>query len=81
MRLIRELYIKLIKNLTINKIKYIFLIFLLSPFLIFIVLIKPVFFVRFGSLGCERIGNFSSAELYLLINKFKKKKLNHLIFG
>ena len=75
MRLIHKLYIKLIKNLTINKIKYIFLIFLLSPFLIFIVLIKPIVLIRFGNLGCERIGKFSSAEMYLLFNKFKKKKV------
>ena len=75
MRLIHKLYIKLVKNLTINKIKYIFLIFLLSPFLIFIVLIKPIVLIRFGNLNCERIGRFSDAEMYLLFNKFKKKKV------
>ena len=74
MRLIHELYIKLIKNLTINKTKYIFLMFLLSPFLIFIVLIKPIFFVRFGNLNTQRIGCFSSAEQYLLDNMHKKSK-------
>ena len=75
MSLVRELYIKLIKNLTINKIKYIFLIFLFSPFLILIVLIKPIFFVRFGNLSIQRIGNISSAERYLLDNIHKKKKV------
>ena len=75
MRLIHKLYIKLVKNLTINKIKYIFLIFLLSPFLIFIVLIKPIVLIRFGNLGCERVGRFFTAELNLLFNKFKKKKV------
>ena len=73
MRLIHKLYIKLIKNFSLIKIKYLFLIFLLSPFLIFIVLIKPIVLIRFGNLGCERIGRFFDAELYLLINKFKKK--------
>ena len=73
MRLIHKLYIKLIKNFSLIKIKYLFIIFLLSPFLIFIVLIKPIVLIRFGSLGSERIGRFSDAELYLLINKFKKK--------
>ena len=81
MRLIHKLYIKLIKNFSLIKIKYLFLIFLLSPFLIFIVLIKPIVLIRFGDLSCERIGRFFCAELYLLTNKFKKKKLNHLIFG
>lgn len=75
MRLIHKLYIKLVKNLTINKIKYIFLIFLLSPFLIFIVLIKPIVLIRFGNLGCERIGRFFDAEVYLLFSKFKKKRV------
>ena len=82
MRLIHKLYIKLIKNFSLIKIKYLFIIFLLSPFLIFIVLIKPIVLIRFGDLSCERIGRFSSAEMYLLSNKFKKKKkLNHVIFG
>ena len=75
MRLIHKLYIKLIKNFSLIKIKYLFLIFLLSPFLIFIVLIKPIVLIRFGNLGCDRIGTFVIAELYLLINKFKKKKV------
>ena len=75
MRLIHKLYIKLVKNLTINKIIYIFLIFLLSPFLIFIVLIKPIVLIRFGNLGCERIGRFFDAEVYLLFSKFKKKRV------
>jgi len=78
MSLIAELYIKLIKNLTINKTKYIFLIFLFSPFLIFIVIIKPVFFVRFGNLSIQRIGNISSAERYLLDNMYKKRKARSL---
>ena len=73
MRLIHKLYIKLIKNFSLIKIKYLFIIFLLSPFLIFIVLIKPIVLIRFGSLGCERIGAISYVELYLLVNKFKKK--------
>ena len=73
MRLIHKLYIKLIKNFSLIKIKYLFIIFLLSPFLIFIVLIKPIVLIRFGNLGCERIGHITAAELYLLINKFKKK--------
>ena len=81
MRLIHKLYIKLIKNFSLIKIKYLFIIFLLSPFLIFIVLIKPIVLIRFGNLACDRIGHFFCAELYLLINKLKKKKLNHLIFG
>ena len=67
MRLIHKLYIKLIKNFSLIKIKYLFIIFLLSPFLIFIVLIKPIVLIRFGSLGSERIGRFTSAEVYLLI--------------
>ena len=73
MRLIHKLYIKLIKNFSLIKIKYLFIIFLLSPFLIFIVLIKPIVLIRFGSLGSERIGCFYNVEMYLLINKFKKK--------
>ena len=72
MSLVRELYIKLIKNLTINKTKYIFLIFLLSPFLIIIVLIKPILFVRFGYFDIPRIGIIARAEHYLLHNKKKK---------
>ena len=75
MQLISELYIKLIKNFSLKKIKYLFIIFLLSPFLIFIVLIKPIVLIRFGNLGCDRIGHFFTAELYLLINKFKKKRV------
>ena len=81
MHLIHKLRIKLIKNFSLKKIKYLFIIFLLSPFLIFIVLIQPIVLIRFGNLGCERIGRIFEAELYLLSNKFKKKKLNHLIFG
>ena len=73
MLLIHKLYIKLIKNFSLIKIKYLFIIFLLSPFLIFIVLIKPIVLIRFGSLICNRIGHITDAELYLLINKFKKK--------
>ena len=75
MHLIHKLYIKLIKNFSLIKIKYLFIIFLLSPFLIFIVLIKPIVLIRFGSLDSERIGRFFNAELYLLTNKFKKKKV------
>ena len=74
MRLIRKLYINFIKNCSLIKIKYLFIIFLLSPFLIFIVLIKPIVLIRFGDLGCERIGRFINAEMYLLFSKFKKKK-------
>ena len=73
MHLIHKLYIKLIKNFNLIKIKYLFIIFLLSPFLIFIVLIQPIILIRFGDLGCSRIGRFFNAELYLLSNKFKKK--------
>ena len=73
MRLIHNLYIKLIKNFTINKIKYLFVLFLLSPFLIFILLIRPVVLIRFGDLDCTRIGNVFNAEQYLLFCKFKKK--------
>ena len=75
MRLIKELYIKVIQNLTINKIKYIFLIILLSPFLIIIVLIKPILFIRFGYFDIKRIGIISGAEHYLLHNKKRKKKI------
>jgi len=74
MRLIHELYIKLIKNLTVKKAKYIFLIFLLSPFLIIIVVIKPILFIRFGYFDIQRIGIISSAEHYLLHNKKKKDR-------
>ena len=80
MHLIHKLYIKLIKNFSLIKIKYLFIIFLLSPFLIFIVLIKPIVLIRFGDLGCERIGRFFETELYLLTNKFKKKKVKFLRF-
>ena len=73
MRLIHKLYVKLIKNFSLIKIKYLFIIFLLSPFLIFIVLIKPIVLIRFGDLVCARIGHIRNAELYLLVNKFKKK--------
>lgn len=69
------MYIKLIKNFSLIKIKYLFIIFLLSPFLIFIVLIKPIVLIRFGNLGCERIGSLLGVELYLLTNKFKKQKV------
>ena len=62
MHLIHKLYIKLIKNFNLIKIKYLFIIFLLSPFLIFIVLIKPIVLIRFGNLGCERIGRFFDNE-------------------
>ena len=78
MRLINELYIKLIKNLTINKIKYIFLIFLLSPFLIMILVIKPFLFIRFGCLDIQRIGIISHIEHYLLHDRNKKKKTRTL---
>ena len=81
MRLIHKLYIKLIKNFSLIKIKYLFIIFLLSPFLIFIVLIKPIVLIRIGNLVCERIGSFSNAELYLLINKFKKKVIACICSG
>ena len=73
MGLIRQLYIKILKNLTINKIKYIFLIFLLFPFLFIIVIIKPIIFIRFGYFNIERIGIIAQAEHYLLHNKYKKK--------
>ena len=73
MRIIHKLYFKFIKNFSLIKIKYLFIIFLLSPFLIFIVLIKPIVLIRFGNLGCERIGRILEAEQYLLVNKFKKK--------
>ena len=75
MHLIHKLCTKLIKSFSLNKIKYLFIIFLLSPFLIFIVLIKPIVLIRFGNLGCERIGRFFDAELYLLFSKFKKKRV------
>ena len=78
MQLISELYIKLVKNLTINKIKYIFIIFSLSPFLILLVIIKPIIFIRFGNLACERIGNFFVAEKYLLNKKLKKNRVRSL---
>ena len=74
MHLIHKFYIKLIKNFSLIKIKYLFIIFLLSPFLIFIVLIKPIVLIRFGNLDCDRLGRIITAELYLLTNKFKKKK-------
>ena len=60
----------------INKIKYLFQIFLLSPFLISILLIRPLVLIRFGNLGCERIGRIWNAELYLLFKKEKKKYIN-----
>ena len=76
MQLIHDLYTKLIKNFSFNKVKHLFIIFFLSPIIIFIVLIRPIIFIRFGNLNCERIGNsFFDAELYLLFNKFKKKKI------
>ena len=75
MRLIHKLYIKLIKNFSLIKIKYLFIIFLLSPFLIFIVLIKPIVLIRFGNLGCERIGRFYNAEMHLLLRKYNKKRV------
>ena len=78
MHLIHKFYIKLIKNFSLIKIKYLFIIFLLSPFLFFIVLIKPIVLIRFGDLGCERIGHFFDAELYLLSNKSQKKKVKPL---
>ena len=76
MQLIHDLYTKLIKNFSFNKVKHLFIIFFLSPIIIFIVLIRPIIFIRFGNLNCERIGNsVFDAELYLLFNKFKKKKI------
>ena len=78
MQLISELYIKLVKNLTINKVKYIFIIFSLSPFLILLVIIKPIIFIRFGNLACERIGNFAVTEQYLLNKKLKKNRVRPL---
>ena len=81
MLLIHKLYIKLIKNFSLIKIKYLFIIFLLSPFLVFIVLIKPIVLIRFGNLGCERIGRFFGAELYLLTYKFKKKSLDINVYS
>ena len=78
MHLIHKLHVKLIKNFSLIKIKYLFIIFLLSPFLIFVVLIKPIVLIRFGNLGCERIGRFSNAEDYLLSSKFKKVTYTHI---
>ena len=78
MKLISELYIKLVKNLTINKVKYIFIIFSLSPFLILLVIIKPIIFIRFGNLSCERIGSVVVAEQYLLNKKLKKNRVRSL---
>ena len=75
MRLIHELYIKLIKNFTINKAKYLFLIFLFFPILIILIVIKPILLIRFGYFDIKRIGIISSAEHYLLHNKKKKYRL------
>ena len=74
MTFLYKFYNKFIKTFTIKKLFYLFLILLFLPILLFILLIKPMFFIRFGNLGCERIGNFLTAELYLLNNKFEKKR-------
>tara|TARA_Y100000590_G_scaffold469948_1_gene660876 strand:+ start:2154 stop:3356 length:1203 start_codon:yes stop_codon:yes gene_type:complete len=60
----------------IKKIQYLLQIFLLSPFLILILLIRPFVLIRFGNLGCERIGRIWNAELYLLLEKEKKENTN-----
>ena len=74
MTFLYKFYNKFIKTFKIKKLFYLFLILLFLPILLFILLIKPMFFIRFGNLGCERIGNFLAAELYLLNNKFEKKR-------